>query len=79
MSGVIKVRHTAAAICELFEELLEKHNITIPDEDRAGAEGEGRLYGLTYFDLELEVAEVLRSLIEEVKTNPDTPCEYHNY
>lgn len=79
MSNSIKVRHTAAAICELFEELLEKNNITIPDNDRTGAEDEARLYGLTYFNLELEVTEALRSLIEEVKANPEVPCEYNDY
>lgn len=75
----IKVRHTAAAICEIFEDLLEEFGITIPDDDRTGSEGEGRLYGLTYFNLELEVTDILKSLIEEVKANPDAQCEYFDY
>lgn len=79
MDKSIRVRQTAASICDLFEDLLDKHNITIPDDDRTGAEGEARLYGLTYFNLELEVTEALRSLIEEVKANPDVECEYNDY
>lgn len=79
MNNCIKVRHTAAAICELFEELLDEHDITIPDDDRTGAEGEAKLYGCTYFNLELAVTDILRSLIDEVKANPDAQCEYNDY
>ena len=79
MDNSIKVRLTSALICDLFQELLDKHDITIPDDDRTGADGEGRLYGLTYFNLELEVTEALRTLIEEVKANPDVECEYFDY
>lgn len=75
----IRVRRTAADICNLFEHLLDKHDITIPDEDRTGGEDEARLYGVTYFNLEQEVTDVLRSLIEEVKANPEAPCEYNDY
>ena len=75
----IKVRYTAAEICDLFEELLEEFGITIPDDDRTGSEGESRLYGITYFNLEQEVTNVLKTLIEEVKANPDTQCEYFDY
>ena len=31
---MIKLREYSTEIVELFEELLEEHNITIPDEDR---------------------------------------------
>ena len=79
MGNYIKVRHTASAICELFEELLDEHDVTNPDDDRTGAEGEARLYGCTYFNLELAVTDILRSLIEEVKANPDMECEYNDY
>lgn len=75
----IRVRCTAVDICSLFEELLDKYNITIPDEDRTGAEGEARLYGLTYFDLEQGVTDILSSLIREVKANPDARLEYIDY
>ena len=79
MDNSIKVRQYAASVCDLFEELLDKHDITIPDDDRTGADGECRLYGLTYFNLEAEVTEALRTLIEEVKANPDVECEYFDY
>ena len=59
--------------------MLAKHDITIPDEDRTGSEGEARLYGLTYYDLEQYVTNELKSLIEYVKENPNAPCEYDNY
>lgn len=79
MDNSIKVRLTSALICDIFEELLDKHGITIPDDDRTGSDGEGRLYGLTYFNLEAEVTKVLHKLIDEVKANPDTKCEYFDY
>lgn len=79
MDNMINVRHYAASICDLFEELLDKHDITIHDDDRTGSEGEARLYGLTYYDLEEKVTNELRSLIERVKANPDAAYEYFNY
>lgn len=79
MDNCIHVRLIAAVICEHFEDLLEKHDITIPDEDRTGSDDEARLYGLTYYDLEEKVTGELRSLIEQVKAKPDAPCEYFNY
>ena len=47
----IKLREYSVDIVELFEELLEAHDITIPDEDRTGDESEARIYGATYSDL----------------------------
>ena len=32
----IKLREYSVDICELFEDLLEEHDISIPDEDREG-------------------------------------------
>lgn len=79
MDNTVKVRQYAAEICILFETVLDKHNITIPDECRTGAEDEARLFGYEYSDLEYAIVSVLRSLIDEVKANPDAPCEYFNY
>ena len=65
----VKVRPTAACICELFEDILEKHNITIPDEDDDQKE-EGncaRLYGMTYAELEDTVTSILMVFAETVK------------
>ena len=79
MGNSIKVRQYAASVCDLFEELLDKNNVSIPDECRAGADDEARLYGFAYFNLELEVTKVLHKLIDEVKANPDVKCEYFDY
>lgn len=46
-------------ILDMFEDLLEKHNITIPDEDRVGDDGEARLYGMTYGELESDIMDVV--------------------
>ena len=50
----------AAEIIECFEDLLEKHNIIIPDEDRTGTEDEAPIYGCTYGDLLGEIASIIR-------------------
>lgn len=63
---MIKTRLYANEICDKFEELLEKHNIDIPDEDRTGDEGEARLYGMTYAVLEEEVNDILVALVQKV-------------
>ena len=57
-------RKTAIAIVELFEDLLEKHHMQIPDADRDGHEGEAPIYGATWDEIVQEVS----SLIEP-------PCE----
>ena len=74
----IKLRNYSVEIVELFEELLEKHNITIPDEDRTGDEGEARLYGMTYSDLEDDVLGVLCRLLVRVKRLPDAEIDVYN-
>lgn len=47
-----KTREFAIAILDLFEDLLDEKDINIPSEDRVGEEGEARLYGTEYFQLE---------------------------
>lgn len=66
MKKQIRLRQYANAICELFEDILEKHNICIPDGDREVNEEEACLYGCTYFDLEQDVVGVLDKLVDEV-------------
>lgn len=68
---MIKLREYSVEIVELFEELLDKHNITIPDEDRTGDEGEARLYGMTYANLEDDVLTIISQLVLRVKKLPD--------
>lgn len=75
---MIKLREYSTEIVELFEELLEKHDITIPDEDRTGDESEARLYGCTYWDLEDEVVHILSKLILRVKKLPDAEIDVYN-
>lgn len=74
----IKLRMYSTDIVELFEELLEKHDITIPDEDRTGDESEARLYGCTYWDLEDEVKHILSQLVLRVKELPDAEIDVEN-
>ena len=74
----IKLREYSVEIVELFEELLEKHDITIPDEDRTGDESEASLYGLTYWDLEDEVVSILSKLVLRVKKLPDAEIDVFN-
>ena len=63
------IEHLAATLAELFEGVLDKHNIVIPDEDREGKDGEACLYGMTYWnlveDLEVEIISKLDHLADE--------------
>lgn len=62
----VRVRPYASIIIDLFEDLLDKHNITIPDEDRDGHEGEAPIYGCTYFNLEYDIVGVLTKFASEI-------------
>ena len=62
VSGFInedRVTSKAIAICSVFEELLNKYDITIPSEDRTGAEEEARIFGEVYYELEDKIKEIL--------------------
>ena len=67
----IKLREYSVDICELFEDLLEEHDITIPDEDREGRPEEARLYGTTYADLEYKVLNILNEFMNDLIKHPD--------
>ena len=75
---MIKLREYSVEIVELFEELLEKHNITIPDDDRTGDESEARLYGCTYYDLEENIVSIINELVHKVKQQPDVEIDVYN-
>lgn len=64
----IKLRPYANEICELFEDLLDEHDVTIPDEDDYQKEEDNcaRLYGMTYAKLEDNVAAILRKFTSEI-------------
>jgi len=55
-----KERELAIEILSEFEELLDMFNITIPDVDREGKEGEARLYGSTYYNLEDKITDLIK-------------------
>jgi hypothetical protein len=75
---MIKLREYSVEIVELFEDILEKHDITIPDEDRTGDECEARLYGMTYANLEDDVLHALCRLVLRVKKLPDAEIDTEN-
>ena len=61
-------RALAVAILERFEDLLSKHDIYIPDDDREDDnEDEGCLYGTTYYELEDEITELLHEYVVELQ------------
>ena len=51
---------TADDIIDLFEELLDRLDITIPDKWREDEEDEARIFGDTYYELESKIVERLR-------------------
>lgn len=56
-------RDTAVAIIDLFEDILDENNITIPDEYRQGDPDEARIYGDTYYALENSIEIILERLV----------------
>lgn len=75
---VIKLREYSVDICELFEDLLEENNITIPDEEREGEPDEARLYGTTYADLEYKVLNILNEFMSDLLKHPDANIDIIN-
>ena len=51
---------TADDIIDIFEELLDRLDITIPDKWREGEEDEARIFGDTYYELEDKIVERLK-------------------
>ena len=64
-----KERELAINILAEFEELLERNNLTIPDRDREGEETEARIYGITYYNLEDTITELITKLIKRGEIN----------
>ena len=52
--------NTAADLIDIFEELLDRLDITLPDKWREGEEDEARIFGDTYYELENKIVERLR-------------------
>ena len=51
---------TTDDIIDIFEELLDRLDITLPDKWREGEEDEARIFGDTYYELENKIVERLR-------------------
>ena len=74
----IKLREYSVDICELFEDLLEENDVTIPDDEREGEPDEARLYGKTYSCLEYDVLNILNELINDILKHPDANIDIIN-
>lgn len=74
----IKLREYSVDICELFEDLLEENDITIPDDEREGEPDEARLYGTTYADLEYKVLNILNEFMNDLLKHPDSNIDIIN-
>lgn len=72
-SKEIKLRESSVLILDLFEQVLSKHDIMIPDEDRVGDDDEACIYGMVYAKLEDDITSVLEDLVNMVKSEPDLP------
>lgn len=57
-----QLRSIAATIIDLFEDLLEKNNVTLPDIYRMGDPEESRIFGDTYYTLEDSIVRILERL-----------------
>lgn len=55
-----KLINTAADIIDIFEELLDELDITLPDKWRENEEDEARIFGDTYYELENKIVERLK-------------------
>lgn len=52
-------RKLANNIIDKFEELLQKHNIKLPSDERTGEETEACIFGKEYYELEDIITEIL--------------------
>lgn len=50
----------ADELIDIFEELLDRLDITLPDKWRDGEEDEARIFGDTYYELESKIVERLK-------------------
>ena len=56
------LRSAAGAIIDLFEDILDKNDISIPDDYRQGDPDESRIFGETYYTLEDSIVRILERL-----------------
>ena len=63
----IYTHNVAAKLIDLLEDVLDKNDITSPDEEREGNEDEARIYGKVYSDLLDDVENELVDLLNKHK------------
>ena len=56
----MNLTNAADDIIDIFEELLDRLDITLPDKWREGEEDEARIFGDTYYELEEKIVERLK-------------------
>lgn len=54
------ITNLADDIIDIFEELFDELDITLPDKWRRGEEDEARIFGDTYYELENKIVERLK-------------------
>lgn len=74
----LNLRNYSGRICDLMENLLNRYNIYIPDENRNGEPDEACLFGDTYYELENNIVNLLDQLVEKVKSNPTVSIDKDN-
>ena len=69
----IYTRNEAADIIELFEDVLDDYDITVPspEDDARDDDNKARLYGSVYFELLDHVEDLLIDLIMRASLRPD--------
>jgi hypothetical protein len=60
-----KERRVAIKIIDIFEDLLEEHNLTVPSKERSGEPEEARIFGTTYYEIEDIITDMLKVLVKE--------------
>lgn len=55
----ITEKEFAEEILEIFEERLDKLNISLPDKNRENKNTESRIYGSNYYDLRDEIEDLI--------------------
>lgn len=59
LASIGKHRGVAIRILDVFEEMLERKGVMIPDEDRLGEKSEACIYGMAYADLAERIEKLL--------------------
>lgn len=77
---IVNVRDIANDIVEMFDDILDRYGIIVPDEDRGLESGETSLYGMTYAKLTDAVSDVLSDVVKAVDPSVVTKdvCNYTN-